>query len=162
MKCSAIVEACHAHTILAKTLKIEIGGDALGARGEALGLGEMLAILVDQALAVPSKIGGALLALLVEQTDAFANRRLDQAAHASRPGLSLLGSWSRRRADQSNGWLDEFRAKDRSPRRGVRGLLVSSPGLVMGGWHHHRSDSARARCGLDLNQSGWKVAGGGR
>jgi hypothetical protein len=28
---------------------------------------------------------------------------------------------------------------------GGSGLLVSSPGLVMGGWHHHRSDSARER-----------------
>ena len=83
MKCSAIVEACHAHTILAKTLKIEIGGDALGARGEALGLGEMLAILVDQALAVPSKIGGGF-AEARRSVDISGNAfgRLARAEHA--------------------------------------------------------------------------------
>jgi hypothetical protein len=39
VKRSAIVESCHAHTILAKTLKIEIGGDGAKALPSAMNAG---------------------------------------------------------------------------------------------------------------------------
>ena len=56
VKRGAIVEARHAHAVLAQTLQIDIGGDHC-AVGEALRLGETLAILIDQTLPVPGEVG---------------------------------------------------------------------------------------------------------
>ena len=60
VKRGAVVEARHAHAVLAQTLQIDIGGDYLRTVQEALRLGETLAILVDQTLSVPGEVGRGL------------------------------------------------------------------------------------------------------
>ena len=57
MQGGAVIEARHPHTILAQTLQIEIGAGVLRVIGKALGLGEHLAVLVDQTLSIPGEIG---------------------------------------------------------------------------------------------------------
>jgi hypothetical protein len=53
-----VSEGCHAHSVLREALKVDVDGDELFARGEALGLGQQLPVLVDEAVTVPGQVGG--------------------------------------------------------------------------------------------------------
>ena len=55
-----VVEGALAHPLLADPVEVDVDDRAPRAVGEALGLGEQVAALVDHRLAVPGQVGGRL------------------------------------------------------------------------------------------------------
>ncbi len=53
-------EAVGAHAVLRDAVEIDVAGDQVRLVGEALGLGDARAVLVDHAVAVPGEVGGRL------------------------------------------------------------------------------------------------------
>jgi len=60
MKACTVVEARHAHTVLAQALQIDIGDSHLRVREKPVRLGEKLPVLVNHAVPVPGEIRGGL------------------------------------------------------------------------------------------------------
>ncbi len=57
---AVVVEGAHPGALLAQQVQVDVGDGAAVAVGEAVGLGEQDAVLVDQGLAVPGQVGGGL------------------------------------------------------------------------------------------------------
>jgi hypothetical protein len=55
-----VSEAGHPHPVLSQPLQVDIGGDQFGGGRETCSLGEPLAVLVDQRVAVPRQVRGGL------------------------------------------------------------------------------------------------------
>ena len=60
VRAPVVVERAHPHALLAQQVEVDVGDRAPVAVGEALGLGEQHAVLVDHRLAVPRQVGRRL------------------------------------------------------------------------------------------------------
>ena len=89
MRAAVVVEGAHPHALLAQQVEVDVGHRAAVAVGEAVGLGEQDAVLVDHRLTVPRQVGRRL---------ALAGGGVDvggQAARGLRRGMSSLRSSAR-------------------------------------------------------------------
>ena len=134
-----VVEGAHAAALGAQQLGVHVGDRPALPLGEALGLGEQDAVLVDHRLAVPGQVGGRL---------ALAGRGVDvggQTPRRRRPGhqLAVVGAADR---DGAAGQVGEHR------RAGQRGL----------GARRHRAPTCPRRSRRAARSSGRSVAANSR